>query len=209
MLSFTFSCRKSFLCCCGRCGEPEELPSGAEIDPAAQEETPDAAEPVPDWPQVPEGVPVSNFAFVRSRTGDNGVFQALARIMARRALEEAVEEVWVADVLGIEVGSGDFAPRGEGNRDMGSVGESGDCVPCSSTDRTQPLLQLPLRRRRGQNVWRMTRILGALDLAIRSLENFSSIRVSHVRERFRRIFRTVEKLDPGLMMAQALVRKGV
>lgn len=167
------------------------------------EEPPVAVEPVPDWPPVPEGPIVSNFAALRSRTGDAGVFSALVRILVRRVLEEAVEEIWAADVLGLEQGSGDFAPRGEGNGDLGCVGESGDCAP------TQPLLQLPLRRRRGQNVWRLTRILGSLDLNIRSLEMHTRLDASPLRSRFDRLVRTVEKVDPGLMMAQTVGRKGV
>lgn len=185
------------MCCCrGSVGSQEELQAETEV--------------IPEWPDAPEGPPVSDFAALRSRTGDAGVFRALAKAMARRALEEAVEEVWDADVLGAEIGCGDFAPRGEGNGDLGGVGESGDCASCDLMDPAQPLLQLPLRCRREQNVLRFTRILGSLDLNISCLEKYNDIGFTdRLRRRFRGVLRTVENVYPGLMMGQALVRKGV
>lgn len=208
MFSFTFSYSRRLCCCCRQSADPqEEVPSGTVVAPTAatQEETPAAVEPVPEWPAVPEHPPVSNFAVLRSRIGDAGVFSALAASLSKWALEEAVEELWDADVLGVEVGGGDFSPRGEGNRDMGGVGESGDSAPCDPTDPAQPSLQLPLRRSREQNVLRLTRILGSLDLHIRSLDKYSSLDATHLRVRFGRVLRTVEDAEPGLMMGQTLV----
>lgn len=201
MFSFTFSCSRRLCCCCRVTPDQEELLPTA----ATKEETPAAVELLPEWPPVPQQPPVSDFAALRSRMGDAGVFFALARILSRRALEEAVEEIWVEDALGVEVGGGDFAPRGEGNGDMGRVGDSGDCAPCDPTDPVLPLLRLLLRRRREQNVLRLTRILGSVDLDIRSLDEYSSVDVSHLRDRFRRVLQAVERDEPGLMMAQTSV----
>lgn len=197
MFSFPYSCSRKYACCF----------RGSED---SQDELQAETEEIPEWPVVPAGTPVSDFAALRSRTGDAGVFSALAKAMARRALEEAVQEIWDADVLGVEVGGGEFAPRGEGNGDLGGVGESGDCAPSDLTDPAQPLLQLPLRRSRAQNVLRLTRILGSLDLTISCLEKYNAVGFSHrLRRRFRGVLRTVEDASPGLMMGQALVRKGV
>lgn len=196
MFSFPYSCRKKFLCC-----YQEEAPESQEMQ--------DESEVVPDWPEVPSGPPVSNFANLRIRVGEGGVFGALAKILSKRALEEAVQEIWDADSLGAGLGCGDFAPQGGGNGDEGRVGESGDCAPCDLMDPAQPLVQLPLRCSREQNALRLTRILRSLDLKISCLEKYSDIGFPHnLRRRFRGVFRTVENAYPGLMV-QALVRRGV
>lgn len=123
--------------------------------------------------------------------------RGLAR--SRRPIEEAVEDVSGVVELGSEEGGGDFAPGGGGNRVLGRVGECGDYVPCDPRDLKQPLLQLPLRSRRRQNALRLTRILGSLDLHIRSLDMYSRIDASRHRERFNCLHRTVEKAYPGVI----------
>ena len=173
MSSFTFSYSRRLLCCC-QCSDP------------AQE---DLSEPMMTDVVVEQPVPKPGSGNVALHTcvGDEHTWERFHVIvpsvgsLVNWALEKAVEEI-VAEDLGVEIGSGDCAPRGEGNGNAGGVGEWGDCGE-------QPPLQLPPRNRDRMRVQNAIPILRSLERDIAALEAFETLELdSPLRQRFRTLF---------------------
>ena len=171
--SYIFCCRRRLLCCC-KCSNTAQDDLDA---PLVDENT----------VEQPVSEPGSGNIALHTRVGDEHTWERFHVIvpsvgsLVNWALEKAVEEI-VAEDLGVEIGSGDFAPRGEGNGNVGGVGEWGDCGE-------QPPLQLPPRNRDRMRVQNAIPILRSLERDIAALEAFGTLELdSPLRQRFRTLF---------------------